>query len=272
MNLESLYCKVCDKRFSGVESYQQHQASVKHAKKMEEQIMLGENGFSSCFFSCEICQIQVSGATNWQAHLAGSQHSKKIRRKELLEEGQATALKDTDGLVTESLLNETNMDQNAYKFCQLCNSFFSGPESAISHYNGIKHKRNLKRQNLLASESCSSVRATLSPEQNTSDSNETAESDNAKAMNFCSLCQVNFSGPETARDHYSGSKHSKNLKKKELVCSPQVFSSSTAVNSQMQPSFEPKEGKSNIEALESMLSDVKIHHSKDDSNFEKAVQ
>uniref|UniRef100_A0A493TID7 C2H2-type domain-containing protein n=1 Tax=Anas platyrhynchos platyrhynchos TaxID=8840 RepID=A0A493TID7_ANAPP len=115
------------------------------------------------------------------------------------------------------------------KYCCLCNMFFSCPITALSHYLGKIHAKNLKQASrdevLMAVQSTQPVPALQKPaaekpllpskaEEFASASSTSLELNDTK---YCRLCCVPLDNLFSAQQHYVGKKHRRNIARKKIM-------------------------------------------------------
>ncbi|XP_013791932.1 zinc finger protein 346-like [Limulus polyphemus] len=166
------------------------------------------------FFTCEECSIQCSDIQLYKQHLESEKHRKKqqdfVDRQVLIkaaEEHYSTFQATTVDKMDCSLTGEY--------FCDTCSKRFSGPVPFKQHMVSENHAKKLKKQHLL-----SEIQPLFKTENSLRLCSPGACNDiqynRPTTMFACTICEVRFSGPECAEQHFQSPKHMKTIKKLAL--------------------------------------------------------
>ena len=121
-----LYCKICEKPFTGEQSRMEHMRSEKHRRKVETlnncaklvKVSATSADANRSANRCEVCQKSFSGEKSMEEHLRSEKHLKKVSQARL---GFVPALE-----------------------CKPCKKEFSGQESLEEHLKSKKHLNMVK--------------------------------------------------------------------------------------------------------------------------------
>lgn len=131
MNASAYACSPCGKTFTGPEPYNQHIASEKHKKKIQ-------NGpVPSSSLVCEPCQMSFTGPAPMRDHMASAGHTKAMAQHQALT-GQALL---TSAVETTSIrLACSSANKSSYLKCEVCNiPSFPCAKDAYDHYESDEH-------------------------------------------------------------------------------------------------------------------------------------
>uniref|UniRef100_A0A8B9FKR5 U1-type domain-containing protein n=1 Tax=Amazona collaria TaxID=241587 RepID=A0A8B9FKR5_9PSIT len=85
---------------------------------------------------CKVCKAVLQFESERTSHYKGKKHAQKVHI--YLQVHGDKKQKKTDGIDFQSEV----VDQ--YKYCSLCNTLFTSPVDALSHYFGKMHAKNIK--------------------------------------------------------------------------------------------------------------------------------
>jgi len=195
---DNLQCEACDKRFNGLESWEQHVRSEKHQKKVLLRVPLTKisgpgvtNAPNSTVaakslktvqhLQCLPCQKTFSGQESLDEHLKSSKHQKKVCPIIPSESSKNANVKSAP-----VMSNGTKVEQEyGCKFCQIS---CSGPASYQEHLASAKHLKKVTAAAFGGS---------------------TASNGIIK----CTVCSVEVSGEQNFKQHEESEKHKKKLLK-----------------------------------------------------------
>ncbi|XP_070539790.1 uncharacterized protein [Ptychodera flava] len=200
---------------------------------------------NSSIIRCEICQVDVSGTGNYEQHLRGKAHAKmKLRKGHITTPTvPARTVTDFDRTYVDSVPRfekNVEIDTSEHKtatrsnfFCEICGVHFTGPAPAAQHYSSAKHQKKAESVRFVPSatpkdaddlRSVSKATAfdkrpgmaasVLTKIHSMRDSGiQSSVLENSIPVeydeSFCEICKVSFTGPESANQHYTGTKHKK---------------------------------------------------------------
>lgn len=128
MNSSAFACTPCGKTFTGPEPYNQHVASEKHKKKVQ-------NGpvFQSALV-CEPCQMSFTGPAPMRDHMASAGHANAMARH------QVRTVQPSTPEMKSIRLADSGADKISYLQCKTCNIHsFSCAKDAFCHYDSAEH-------------------------------------------------------------------------------------------------------------------------------------
>ncbi|XP_015915935.1 zinc finger protein 346 [Parasteatoda tepidariorum] len=205
-----LMCEICNVKCTGPEVFKQHCKGEAHKKKevklrlkkeMEADGMpanTSREDFEDTY-SCDVCSKAFTGILPYKQHLESTTHLKQKRKNQSLE-------KVKDLCITSS--------SNAKLRCKECNKTFTGPAPFEDHLKSSSHGKLKKKKNLyeeLEKNYPEMLKTSIR------DDSESEDSDGEIVKPACGICNMIFSGPEVALEHFSSEKHTKALKKKKRI-------------------------------------------------------
>ncbi|GFR33680.1 zinc finger protein [Trichonephila clavata] len=247
-SMEGLRCDVCNKSFTGMECFKQHEASEKHKRKLRfsngtlQDTTNTTEMKSDALYHCSVCSISVSGMMNYEKHVNSLDHANMIQMKNRITAGSAVETNNTR--MPNSIISMNN-SMNVivpYAECKLCKKQFSGAEPYQQHLVSAAHikksgmhssfqiqrdenfnigeKEKLIDNKLLydseyaKSAKCSSDGApSLFTRQEIC--NITGNSE-AQLNYMCVICNIPSSGPIPYEQHLQGKFHKKKVIEREL--------------------------------------------------------
>ncbi|XP_011612494.1 zinc finger matrin-type protein 1 isoform X3 [Takifugu rubripes] len=159
---------------------------------------------------CELCSMMFSSPVVATSHYEGKVHARNIRKQDRRSEtspaedtvsrsAQEGSAELPDPPVSTSSPNTEVDTKDPNKYCSLCAVSFNNPHTALQHYNGRKHQRNLSRQELLKG----------------------VEDHIKQAGLVCQICSVQLNSVEMYKAHMQGNKHLSRQKKVVDLCNTQ---------------------------------------------------
>lgn len=152
-----IHCKICDKRFSGPEPYQQHVQSQKHKNKavvVQDPSQSPASGDD--MLHCEVCDISISGPIPYAQHMEGSRHKSQLNKKQIVAELSANSSGESEQTSLYPNLATVNSPLPVsggagtavvVQKCELCGVVYSGPENMKEHLESKGHKRKVELEN-----------------------------------------------------------------------------------------------------------------------------
>ena len=129
-----LECDVCNMKFSGPESWDQHNNSEKHKKKMQAAAASRNATNQSSLtikeskLKCDVCNVPFTGPESQKQHNDSDKHRKKVSQM-------------TNGFVADTQNQKPGLQSAADLRCDICSMTFTGPESKKQHMDGERHKK-----------------------------------------------------------------------------------------------------------------------------------
>ncbi|KAI6070028.1 Zinc finger matrin-type protein 1-like protein [Aix galericulata] len=189
---------------------------------------------------CKVCLAVLQSESQRMSHYESKKHARKVclytQMHAEKEERQEHGKKKKTNYINFQVHGSGEEDKS--KHCSLCNIFFSSPITALSHYLGKIHAKNLKQASrdevLMAAQSTQPVpglsSASISSalqkpstekpllpskaEEFASTSSTSLELNDTK---YCQLCSAPFNNPFSAQQHYAGKKHRRNIARKKIM-------------------------------------------------------
>ncbi|XP_006976871.2 zinc finger protein 346 isoform X3 [Peromyscus maniculatus bairdii] len=166
------------------------------AGREEVEHMIQKN---QCLFTstqCKVCCAMLISESQKLAHYQSKKHANKVKRY-LAIHGVETLKGDVKRLDSDQ---KSSRSKDKNHCCPICNTTFSSPVVARSHYLGKTHAKNLKlKQQSTKGAALHQNREMLDPDK------------------FCSLCHSTFNDPAMAQQHYMGKRHRKQETKLKLM-------------------------------------------------------
>lgn len=238
-------CSICQKEFYGPESFKLHAKSATHLKKVKQAKMLDalkkdetENFDDKEIYSkCEVCKKQFSGVVPYQIHIKSNVHKKNLEKKKIAEELKEFCTKTDEGYV-----------------CKECKKIFTNPFALKQHLDNNSHEKQKAKEELAEFLGDHPEIVFVSSYDKTASENE-SDSDETDSMYFlvCKLCDVSFTGPESAKAHVKSKKHiflrkekqaRKLLKEKKKVSSEVSDGNTNDKQTSMKASFDDSKASS----------------------------
>ncbi|GFY71167.1 zinc finger protein [Trichonephila inaurata madagascariensis] len=249
-SMEGLRCDICNKSFTGMECFKQHEASEKHKKKLRISNGTLQDATNTiemkadALYHCSVCSISLSGMINYEKHVNSLSHANMIQMKNKVTTEYAEETNNTR--IMQNSVISMNNSMNVivpYAECKFCDKEFSGPEPYQQHLASAAHikksgmhssfqvqkddnfnigdKEKLIDNKLLydsehaKSAGCSFNGApSLFARQeicNTTGSSQTL-------LNYmCVVCDIQLTGPAPYEQHLQGKYHKKKIIERELA-------------------------------------------------------
>lgn len=222
-------CAICNKKFSGPEGFRDHLSSTSHKKKLgihelSKNLTAEENsrdflkdestgqdtesfGSGDFVLHCSACEKNFTGPVPYQQHLISDAHKKKLKKIELTRKINSLSVKADEADAFE---------------CKECCRTFRIPEEFDQHLKSSAHAKKRIKQELV--QKLHNEYPEMDVQHVTSNEMDSSEnvihaSDNSFIL-ICNVCHKSFSGPETARAHFTSPKHSK-AKKQQFILAQQ---------------------------------------------------
>ncbi|KAM9193205.1 lysine-rich coiled-coil protein 1 [Mergus octosetaceus] len=180
---------------------------------------------------CKVCMAVLQSESQRMSHYESKKHARKVclytQMHAEMEERQEHVKKKKANYINFQVHGSGEEDEN--KYCSLCNTTFSCPSTALSHYLGKIHTKNLKQalrdKVLMEAQSTQPVPALQKPaaekpllpskaEEFASTSSTSLELNDTK---YCRLCCAPFDNLFSAQKHYVGKKHRRNIARKKIM-------------------------------------------------------
>ena len=212
---EKLECEDCEKKFSGIESWEQHIKSQKHQKKVllrvsltkissRSSVTLTSASSTSSVFECTICFISCNSQVSLEEHLKSKSHEKAVAASK-------NGVKTTFDVKSVPKLE-----------CIPCQKTFSGQESLEEHLKSSKHQKKVWPITPSESLKKDNVKTASAPVSTVVMSNGTK----VDQQYDCNICQISCSGPESYKQHIESNKHKKKVAPEAAINGGQTTSSS----------------------------------------------
>ncbi|PRD25917.1 UNVERIFIED_CONTAM: zinc finger protein [Trichonephila clavipes] len=140
--MEGLRCDICNKSFTGMECFKQHEASEKHKKKLRisngtlQDATYTTEMKADALYHCSVCSISVSGIINYEKHVNSLSHANMIQMK------NRVSTEYTEEISNTSIMPNSIISMNVivpYAECKFCKKQFSGPEPYQQHLASAAH-------------------------------------------------------------------------------------------------------------------------------------
>nr|XP_013033227.1 lysine-rich coiled-coil protein 1 isoform X3 [Anser cygnoides] len=180
---------------------------------------------------CKVCRAVLQSESQTMSHCESKKHAREVclytQTHAEKDERQENGEKKKTNYINFQVDGSGEADKNTY--CSLCNMIFSSPITALSHYLGKIHAKNLKQVSrdkvLMAAQSTQPVSALQKPsaekpllpskaEEFASTSDTSLELNDTK---YCQLCCAPFDNLLSAQQHYVGKKHRRNIARKKIM-------------------------------------------------------
>ena len=150
---------------------------------------------------CSLCEVVTDSQSLAQSHFAGKRHATKLQQYRRAQQR----------LVVESSTGNPDDPDNLFlpNYCKVCDADLIQEEQAETHYMSEKHQKKVRHYFLVkvgAKE--------LHPSKTVDPEVKKKELQNMSKMEYCPLCDCEFTAPVVARAHYAGKKHAKKLREK----------------------------------------------------------
>ncbi|GFY78391.1 zinc finger protein [Trichonephila inaurata madagascariensis] len=252
--MEGLKCEICNKFFTGIECFMQHEASEKHKKKKNATLQGSTNTTemkSDVIYHCSVCSVSVSGRINHEKHVNSLNHASMIQSKSRVTSESAEKICNARIMPNSIISVNNSIVIVPYAECKFCKKQFTGPEPYQQHLASAAHKKkaalhSIQKDELMddkllcdseyaKSAECSfSGAPPLSARQeicNTTSSSETQ-------LNYkCVVCNISLNGPETYQQHLRGKYHKKKIKEMKSKGIDPPLHDSTPQNSNPDPRY-----------------------------------
>jgi len=210
---EKLECEDCEKKFSGLESWEQHVKSEKHKKKVVLRVSLTKNcgsgitnagNSASTSIECHNCGVFCNSQVTFEEHLKSKNHEKAVNAR-----SNWIRSKEAGSTMKAVQLLE----------CLPCQKSFSGKESWEEHLKSSKHQKKVCA--ITPSESSKNTAVKTAPVVG-NDTKVEQEYD-------CKFCHISCSGPASYKEHLDSAKHLKKIAVAAAIDGGQTASSSTGM-------------------------------------------
>uniref|UniRef100_A0A8C3CLV2 U1-type domain-containing protein n=1 Tax=Cairina moschata TaxID=8855 RepID=A0A8C3CLV2_CAIMO len=155
---------------------------------------------------CKVCVAVLQSESQRMSHYESKKHARKV------------CLYAQMHLALACFQVHGSGEEDKSKHCSLCNMFFSCPITALSHYLGKIHAKNLKQASrdkvLMAKPSAKKPLLPSKAEEFASTSSTSLELNDTK---YCRLCCAPFDNLFSAQQHYVGKKHRRNIARKKIM-------------------------------------------------------
>lgn len=203
-------CSSCRKEFFAPESFQMHLKSERHLSKIKlmkamkkMKVDEGKGSDDEEFYKqCDVCHKSFSGPAPYHIHMKSTAHKKGVEKKRV-----SAQLKEFCA----------NDDFDAGYTCKECAKTFPDPLGFKAHLENNSHEKQKAKKALAEFLKAYPEIVFVIPfgkeDSDTEDSNEESDS---KYYLICKICNMSFSGPESAQDHVKSKKHVSTKKEKRL--------------------------------------------------------
>ena len=150
---------------------------------------------------CSLCEASTDTITLAVSHFSGKRHATKLQQFR----------RARHRLVVESSTGNPDDPDNLFlpNYCKVCDADLLQSEQAETHYMSEKHQKKVRHYFLVK------VGAKEMHPSKTKDPEEKKKEHEASSkMEYCALCDAEFTAAVVARAHYAGKKHAKKLKEK----------------------------------------------------------
>uniref|UniRef100_A0A8C9FFR9 C2H2-type domain-containing protein n=1 Tax=Pavo cristatus TaxID=9049 RepID=A0A8C9FFR9_PAVCR len=166
---------------------------------------------------CRVCWAVLPFESQRMSHYEGRKHAQNVylyvqshgRKDERIRSDKKKEIM----ACTSFQVDGTRIVEN--KYCNLCNIILVSPGVALSHLRGKIHAKKLRQ---LADKRAQVEAQSMQPVSVPSEAEMPSSSSKASLdLNYCWLCCVPFNSPFSAREHYVGKKHGKNVARKKIM-------------------------------------------------------
>jgi len=153
---------------------------------------------------CRLCEVSTDSQSLALSHFSGRRHGTKLQQFRRAQ----------NRLVIESSTGNPDDPENLFlpNYCKVCDAELMQNEQAETHYMSEKHQKKVRHYFLVkvGVKEGNPVKV-IDPEEKKKDREAMSK------MEYCALCEAEFTAPVVAKAHYAGKKHAKKLREKAEI-------------------------------------------------------
>ena len=151
-DIGDLYCKPCQKPFTGYQSKMEHLKSEKHKRKVEMSESAPQHTTTerdspdkqdSRELKCEVCQKSFTGVESMREHEQSEKHRRKVETGKVSPPSNTVDEKQNSDKHLKKV-SQARLGSVPALECKPCQKVFTGPESLAEHLKSKKHLNMVK--------------------------------------------------------------------------------------------------------------------------------
>uniref|UniRef100_A0A8B9SJE9 U1-type domain-containing protein n=1 Tax=Anas platyrhynchos TaxID=8839 RepID=A0A8B9SJE9_ANAPL len=158
---------------------------------------------------CKVCSAVLQSESQRMSHYESKKHARKVCLYTQMHAEKDERQKHGKKKKLDLACFQVHRSGEEDKYCCLCNMFFSCPITALSHYLGKIHAKNLKQK--------PAAEKPLLPSKAEEFASASSTSLELNDTKYCRLCCVPLDNLFSAQQHYVGKKHRRNIARKKIM-------------------------------------------------------